>query len=69
MQSNRLTKLEQQTITGKAHKRANVQCDNDKPFSSGGLALPAMHLASVNQITAFRMLNFILRAKDVYLLL
>jgi len=46
-------------------KTANVQhgCDNIETLSSGGLTLPAAHFASINYITAFRMLNFILRAK------
>jgi len=48
---------------------ANVQCDNVKPFSSGGLTLSTTHFASINHITAVRILNFILRAKDFYLLL
>jgi len=29
-------------------KSSNVQCDNDKPFSSGGVTLPTTHLASIN---------------------
>jgi len=45
-------------------KTANVQCDV-KPFSAGGLTLPTMYLASINHITAFRMLNFVLRGKDL----
>jgi len=27
-----------------------VQCDNAKPFSSGGLTLPATHFASINRM-------------------
>jgi len=34
---------------------------------SGGLTLPTTHLASINHITAFRILNFALRAKDLLL--
>jgi len=49
-------------------KTENLQCDNNKPFSSGGLL--ACNVSCFNKHkTACRILNFILRAKDVYLLL
>jgi len=47
----------------------NVQYDSDKPFPSGGLTLPTTHLTWINHTTTFCILNFILREKDVYLLL
>jgi len=50
-------------------KTANVQCDNVRSCSSVGLTLPKTHLASVDHITAFSILYFILRTKEVYLLL
>jgi len=45
-------------------KTGNLQCDNDKPFSVVA-CLPTTHLVSAKHITAHRILNFILRAKDV----
>jgi len=39
-------------------KTANVQCDNAKPISSGGLTLPTLHLAFINHITALRIMQY-----------
>jgi len=47
-------------------KPVNVSFDNFKPFSSGGLALPAIHFTSIYRITALPILHFIPRAKDFY---
>ena len=44
-------------------KTVNIWCDKFKPFSSGGLSLPATHLTSIYHMTALRMLHFIPRAK------
>jgi len=46
-----------------------LHVNNVKPTFYGGFTLPAKQFASINHITAFRVLNFTLRAKDVYLLL
>jgi len=40
-----------------------------KNVSSGGLTLSATHCASINHITALRILNLVLRATDFYVLL
>jgi len=45
-------------------KIANVQCDNVETIFSGGLTLPTTHLGTIDHVTAFRILNFVLRAKD-----
>jgi len=46
-------------------KTVNVQCGNFKPFSSGGLSLPATHFTSIYRITALYILHFIPRAKEL----
>jgi len=44
----------------------NISFDNSKPFSSVGLALPALDFTSIYLVTALPILHFIPRAKDVY---
>jgi len=55
----------------KYEKTENVQCDNVKPVSYGGLTLPETHYTSINHITALHILAlyFIHRAKDFCFLL
>jgi len=51
-------------------KTENLQCDNDKPLSSGGLlAYNASCFNKTYNCILYTKLNFILRAKNVYLLL
>jgi len=47
-------------------KTANIQRDIFKQFYSGGLILPAKHFASINHITALRILNVIPRARETF---
>ena len=50
----------------KCLETVNVSFDNSKPFSSVGLALPALDFTSIYLVTALPILHFIPRAKDVY---